>query len=45
LEGLFGWFGKVKAYFFGGVGVLIGLSLDTPVGRLLFWISGSQFVV
>ena len=45
LKRLFGGFGEVETDFFGGVGVFVGLSLDTSVGRLLFWVAGSQFVV
>ena len=45
LEGLFDGFGEVETDLFSVVGVLVGFSLDTSVGRLLFGVASSQFIV
>ncbi len=45
LEGLFGGFGEVETDLFGVVGIFVGFGLDPPVGRLLFGVASSQFIV
>jgi len=45
LKWLFGGFVEVKADFFVGVSIFVGLGLDAPVRGLFFLLTSPQFVI
>lgn len=45
LKWLFGGFVQVKADFFVGVGIFVGLGLNAPVSGLFFLLTSPQFVI